>query len=224
LFLQQVRNFGPFDTGLVMMSQALAAAAFMPIGGRLFDKVGVRPLVVAGLGLVTIGTYMLTRISGTTAGTDLVFPLVLRGAGMALMMMPLSTHILNAAPRALVSRVTSLTTALQMVVNSLAVAGLSTILSSRPAFHTAAADVNALQAKAQSAAAHAHAAQPPVFHLPTPIADLYAGAFSDTLLVATVITLAGVVLGFTLRRNLAAQAAAAPVENSTQAPALEMAG
>ena len=224
LFLQQVRNFGPFDTGLVMMSQALAAAAFMPIGGRLFDKVGVRPLVIAGLGLVTIGTFMLTRISGTTAGTDLVFPLVLRGAGMALMMMPLSTHILNAAPRALVSRVTSLTTALQMVVNSLAVAGLSTILSSRPAFHTATADVNALQAKAQAAAAHAHAAPPPVFHLPTPIADLYAGAFSDTLLVATVITLAGVVLGFTLRRNLAAQAAAAPVENSTQAPALEMAG
>jgi EmrB/QacA subfamily drug resistance transporter len=30
LFLQQVRHYGPFDTGLVMVAQALTAAAFMP--------------------------------------------------------------------------------------------------------------------------------------------------------------------------------------------------
>ena len=225
LFLQQVRGYGPFDTGLVLMAQALAAAVFVPIGGKLFDKIGVRPLVVCGLGLVTAGTYMLTRITGSTAGTDLVLPLVLRGAGMALMMMPLSTHILNSAPRELVSRVTSLTTALQMVVNSLAVAGLSTILSSRPSYHTATAQINALAVKAAAAAAHAHAAGhalpvPSTSGLPLPIANLFANSFSDTLMAATVIAFVGALLGFTLRRNPAAQAAA----TQDGQPAFEMAG
>ena len=51
-------------------------------------------------------------------------------------MMPLNTHVLNSAPRNLVSRVTSLTNSLQSVVMALAVAGAATILQSRLAAHT----------------------------------------------------------------------------------------
>jgi len=153
LFLQQVRLYGPFDTGMVMMAQALTAAAFMPIGGRLFDRIGARPLVAGGLGLVGLGTFLLTRLSGSTTEVNLIFPLMLRGAGMALMMMPLNTHILNSAPRKLVSRVTSLTAALQSVVNSLAIAGLSTVLASRASFHQATALLSAPHGGAERAGA-----------------------------------------------------------------------
>ncbi len=207
LFLQQVRGYGPFDTGLVMVAQALTAAAFMPVGGRLFDKLGARPLAVIGLSLVAVGTYLLTRISGTTTGTDLIVPLMLRGAGMAMVMMPLSTHVLNAAPRNLVSRVTSLTAALQNVVGSLAIAGLATVVASRPSFHEA---TNTLHAD---------------HHFTPAIANLFASAFSDTIMIVVAATVVGIALSFTLRRNHAAQAAIAPADAPAEEPAaLEMAG
>jgi EmrB/QacA subfamily drug resistance transporter len=214
LFLQQVRGYGAFDTGLVMMSQALAAAVFMPIGGRLFDRIGARPLVVVGLAIVTLGTFMLTRLSGTTTGWDLVAPLALRGVGMGLMMMALNTHLLNAAPRKLVSRVTSLTSALQNVVISLAIAALSTILTTRITYH-----MDAL------GGGHKRPAAPGP--LPIPVANALASAFNDALLVVVILAAAGTLIGFALRRNLAAQQADAPAaEHADEAPiaSLEMAG
>jgi hypothetical protein len=52
---------------------------------------------------------------------------------MGLSMMPLGTHVLNSAPRDLVSRVTSLTGSCQNVVSSLAIASFATLLQVRAA-------------------------------------------------------------------------------------------
>jgi len=139
LFLQQLRGYGAFDTGLYLLPQAIAAAVCMPIGGMLFDRIGARPLVVLGLGIVAGATFLLSQVGVATKGGDLILPLAMNGAGMGLMMMPLNTHLLNAAPRHLVSRVTSLTNALQQVVNSLSIADLATILTSRTIGHITAA-------------------------------------------------------------------------------------
>ena len=214
LFLQQVRGYGAFDTGLTMMAQALTAALFMPIGGRLFDRIGARPLVVVGLSLVTVGTFLLTRLTNTTSGTDLIVPLALRGAGMGLTMMSINTHLLNAAPRALVSRVTSLTQALQNVVNGLGIAALSTVLASRTATHIGAAS---------AALPHtAPARTVPGGALPGPITAAMASGFNDALSIVSVVALVGVLLGFTLRRNLAAQRATAPAASATHEPTSSM--
>jgi EmrB/QacA subfamily drug resistance transporter len=131
LFLQQAKGLSAFDTGLIMLPQALAAGIFMPIAGALFDKIGARPLVMSGMAIVTGAAYMLTQISSTAANSELILPLVLLGAGMGLSMMPLNTHLIQAAPQNLVGRVTSLTNAAQQVMTSFAVAGLMTILASK---------------------------------------------------------------------------------------------
>ncbi|MDR6882033.1 DHA2 family efflux MFS transporter permease subunit [Bacillus sp. 3255] len=130
-FLQQARGYGAFDTGLTLFPQAIASGLMMPVGGYLFDKIGVRWLVVAGLTLVSGAIYQYSHVDLTTEGKDLLLPLIMAGAGMGLMMMPLNSHLIKKAPQELVSRVTSLTSAMQQVVNSFAVATLVTILSSR---------------------------------------------------------------------------------------------
>lgn len=135
LFLQQGKGFTPFESGLAVLPQAIAAAVFMPIGGRLFDRLGARPVVITGLIFVTSATYLLSGISASDGSQALILPLALLGAGMGLSMMPLNTHIIQAAPEDIVSRVTSLTNAFQQVMMSFAVAGLSTILSSRMKVH-----------------------------------------------------------------------------------------
>jgi len=208
LFLQQVRGFGAFDTGLAILPQALAAAVFMPIGGMLFDRIGARPLVLGGLGCVAAATYLLARVSVSTQATDLILPLALTGAGMGLMMMPLNTHIINAAPRALVSRVTSLTNALQQVVNGLTIAALATILTARATSHIAAMTA-AARAAGHSGPVPAAATLARLQH--EIVTKALALGFDDTFRAMVGAAIAGAIIGVALRRNRTAQAVAAPV-------------
>ncbi|MFD2615641.1 DHA2 family efflux MFS transporter permease subunit [Paenibacillus gansuensis] len=127
LFLVMAKQYTAFETGLVMLPQALAAGLFMPIGGKLFDKIGARPLVISGMSLVLLAAFLLSRIQMDDSVWAMVPPLALLGAGMGLSMMPLNTHLMQSAPQNLVSRVTSLTNAAQQVMTSFAVAGLTTI-------------------------------------------------------------------------------------------------
>jgi MFS family permease len=103
----------------------------MPIAGRLFDKMGARPPVLIGLTIVTFSFWMLSHLNGDTTALELMLPLAVMGGGMGMAMMPLGTHVLNSAPRDLVSRVTSLTGACQNVVGSLAIASFATLLQTR---------------------------------------------------------------------------------------------
>jgi MFS family permease len=49
LYLQGVMHYTAFETGWILLPFALCAAIGMPISGRLFDKIGARPLAFAGL-------------------------------------------------------------------------------------------------------------------------------------------------------------------------------
>jgi MFS family permease len=128
VFLQQVLGYSPFMTGLITLPNALVAACTMPIAGRLFDRVGARPPVLIGMSIVALSFWMLSHLTAETTALDLMLPLAVMGGGMGFAMMPLGTHVLNSAPRDLVSRVTSLTGACQNVVGSLAIASFATLL------------------------------------------------------------------------------------------------
>lgn len=131
LYLQTVKGYGSFETGLLLLPQALASAVMMPIGGRLFDKVGARPMAISGLTVITGALYLLSQITANTSNGYIMTALAMMGAGMGFSMMSINTHVLQAAPRNLVSRVTPLTTAAQQVMVSFAVAGMTGFLTSR---------------------------------------------------------------------------------------------
>jgi EmrB/QacA subfamily drug resistance transporter len=180
LFLQQAKEYSAFDTGLIMLPQAIAAGLFMPIGGKLYDKIGARPLVLLGMLLVTAAAFILSTIDASSGLVMIMFPLALLGAGMGLSMMPLNTHLMQSAPRDLVSRVTSLTNAAQQVMTSFAVAGLSTILAQRITVYNPAAE--------------------------KPTLAIWSLSFGDTFLVLTFIAVFGAVLGLMLRKPTAQSA------------------
>lgn len=175
LYYQTVKGYGPLKTGLVMMPQALATAIMMPIGGRLFDRIGARPLAVAGLGTITTALIMLSQITPDTSLTYIVLSLVLVGGGMGLSMMPVNTHVLNSAPKSLVSRVTSLTAAAQQIMVSFAVAGMTGFLTSRLTKHMEESE----------------GADPIVAAV---------SAYGDTFFLAAGIACAGVLIGLSLHK------------------------
>ncbi|MNK27321.1 putative transport protein HsrA [compost metagenome] len=187
LYLQQVRHYTPLESGLTVLPQALASGLFMPIGGRLFDKIGARPLVIVGLSVITGALFMLSNISVDTASWFIITALIMMGAGMGLSMMAINTHVLQAAPRKLVSRVTPLTTAAQQVMVSFAVAGLTGYLTSRIADRMPEAK---------------------------DLVKASVAAYGDTFLVAACIAAAGALLGIILRRPK--PQVDAPVEETDQ--------
>ncbi|MFT8321312.1 MAG: MDR family MFS transporter [Bacillus sp. (in: firmicutes)] len=176
LYLQQLRGYTALETGIILLPQALASGIFMPISGRLFDKVGARPLAFTGLGVISAGLFLLSRVDVDTSLAMIIVCLFMMGAGMGLTMMPVNTHVLNAAPRQLVSRVTPLTTAAQQVVVSFAVAGLTGYLTS-----------------------HINTHMKDVAHGTSQIAAANAG-FNDTFFLAACLAIAGFVFSMFLRK------------------------
>ncbi|WP_135555652.1 DHA2 family efflux MFS transporter permease subunit [Paenibacillus cymbidii] len=174
IFLQQAKHETALDTGLIMLPQAIAAAIFMPIGGKLSDKFGARPLVMVGMAIVTAAAWLLTGIDAASKSTEMLLPIGMLGAGMGLSMMPLNTHLIQSAPANLVSRVTALTNAAQQVVSSIAVAGLTTIMASRGKHYFATGKTEQL--------------------------EIYSLSFSDTFFVLVAIAAAGTVLSVLLSR------------------------
>jgi EmrB/QacA subfamily drug resistance transporter len=214
LFLQQSHGYSALDTGIYLLPQAIAAALFMSVGGRLFDRLGARPLVFVGMILVTLSSWLLAHVSASTTGLDLFWPLVTRGAGVGVMMMGLNTHVINVAPRAMVSRVTALAQALNNVIGSLTVAGLATILQNRFTYHAHAARqaIGTFQHAAVARAATSAQATPHPGSVPNHVViavQHYAAevmhqaaalAFDDTFLITAWIAGAGILLSVTLRR------------------------
>jgi EmrB/QacA subfamily drug resistance transporter len=194
LFLQEVRGYGALDTGFSLIPQALATMVFLPIGGALFDRIGARPLVVVGSSIMVVAGLLLARVGITTRGWDLVLPLTLYGMGMGLMIMSLNTQVLNSAPRALVARVSALSTALLQVISSIAVAGLASVLSSRTATHIS-------EARSALAASPSHGSQAGVSHaVRAALSRAAATAFDDTFHVVAAATVVAALLGLLLRR------------------------
>lgn len=174
MYLQNVLHYGALDSGLITLPQVIASGIMMPIGGKLYDKIGARPLVMIGLGIIAAALYMMSQVAVDTSLGYIMIALVLMGAGMGLSMMSVNTHVLQAAPRKLVNRVTPLTTAAQQVMVSFAVAGLSGYWSRQI-----------------------------TNHMPESAGDMtksMVAAFDDTFLVAACIAAAGVVFGIILRK------------------------
>lgn len=193
LYLQQIRNYTPLETGLILLPQALASGVGMPLGGRLFDKIGARPLVFVGLSIISTALFLLSGVTVDTSLPLIILSLVMMGLGMGLSMMPVNTHVLNSAPREWVNRVTPLTAAAQQVVVSFAVAGMTGYLTSQITVHMGkmTAGSNPLAAAVQG--------------------------FGDVFFLSGCIAVAGVVLSLILRRPKTAGAAPSPEEQQKDA-------
>jgi len=137
LYLQNIQGLSAIDTGLVLMPQSIAMALMMPISGKLFDRFGVVPLGLIGLTVLGITTYDLHRLTMDTPNEWLDMVLTIRGIGIGLCMMPLTTVGMNAVERSEVGRASSVSNVFRQVMGSLSIAVLTSIMSARQTFHAA---------------------------------------------------------------------------------------
>jgi len=130
LYLQVLRGRTALEAGVLLLPLALASAVATPISGRLFDRIGARPLAVVGFGLLAINTWQLSHITPETPIRTIQGLLALRGLALGLTVQITMLVSLSVVPLNRTARASSLVNATRQVVQSLGVALLATILAS----------------------------------------------------------------------------------------------
>jgi EmrB/QacA subfamily drug resistance transporter len=99
LYMQNILGYSPLQAGVRFLPATLVIIVMGPIAGRLTDRIGPRPLMTAGLLTVAAALFIQSRLTVHT-GYGLLLPgFVLMGAGMGLVMSPMSTAAMNAVDR-----------------------------------------------------------------------------------------------------------------------------
>ncbi len=90
MMLEQLLNYPVETTGFVMAPRGLASAVVLLSIARIMDQLDGRMLVVIGLLLNALGTWLMTHYSLNIDLFWIIFPSLIQGAGMGLVFAPLS--------------------------------------------------------------------------------------------------------------------------------------
>jgi EmrB/QacA subfamily drug resistance transporter len=129
LYMQNVLGYSPLETGVRFLPSTLVIVVMGPLAGRLTDRIGSRPLMTLGLVIVAIAIFIQSHIT-VHSGYGLLFPgFMLMGAGMGLVMSPMSTAAMNAVDRAKAGAASGMLSMSRMVGSTFGVAVMGAIVT-----------------------------------------------------------------------------------------------
>lgn len=129
LFMQNVLDFSPLQSGLMLLPGAIVIGIMSPITGRLYDRYGAKWLALTGLGIVTVTTFMFTNLSLDTTFTYLTIIYAIRMFGLSMALMPVITSALNQLPPKWYSHASAMTNTMQQISAAIGTAILITLVS-----------------------------------------------------------------------------------------------
>lgn len=130
MYLQLVLGKTALQSGLILLPGALISLVLGPIAGMLYDRHGIKHLARIGFVLLADGTVPFLWLTTATPTWWVTLWYTLRMAGVALVMMPLTTNAMNTLPKRLLSHGTAVNNTLRQVATSMATALTVTTLSS----------------------------------------------------------------------------------------------
>nr|WP_246187640.1 MDR family MFS transporter [Ornithinibacillus caprae] len=131
IYMQNMAGYSPLDTGLVLFPGALLMGLMSPINGRIFDKFGARWLVIIGLTLLTVTSFLYTQLTPTTSLSFLAIVFTIRMLGISMVMMPATTAGLNQLPNRLIPHGTAMNNTMRQVAASIGTGILVTVMTSK---------------------------------------------------------------------------------------------
>ena len=130
LYLQAMRGLSAMQTGLVLLPLAITGGISVTVAGRLYDRLGPRPLVTFGFAILMVNTWQLSQIRADTPIGWIMFLLALRGIALGATVQTTLVTALSVVPMRDLARGSSLTNATRNLVQAIGVAVLATILVS----------------------------------------------------------------------------------------------
>jgi MFS family permease len=136
-YFQVAQGLSPFQAGLRTLPWTGMPMLVAPIAGVLSDRIGSRPLIVAGLALQGGAMLWLSQImSPSTAYGAWIAPFVMAGVGMALVFAPGANAVLSAVRPSEAGKASGATNAIREVGGVLGVAVLASVFQAHGGYGT----------------------------------------------------------------------------------------
>ncbi|HET8660656.1 MAG TPA: DHA2 family efflux MFS transporter permease subunit [Micromonosporaceae bacterium] len=153
-YLQTVLGFSPLEAGVRTLPWTAMPLLAAPISGRLADRIGGRPLVVAGLALLAVGIFWIASIATPDlAYVNLVAPFVVTGIGLGVFLAPIAQLAIGFAPPELEGVASGTSNALRQLGTVLGVSAAGALFAEYGGYETGQAFVDGLVAAHYVAAA-----------------------------------------------------------------------
>jgi EmrB/QacA subfamily drug resistance transporter len=131
LYMQQVLSYSPLKTGLAYLAVAGTAIIWSTVAAQLVNRVGVKPVIAAGMGFLTAGLLYFTQVSvgGSYLG-DLLPGFLLIAVGLGFSFVPISIAALAGVHASQAGLASGLFNTSQQIGGALGIAALSAIATS----------------------------------------------------------------------------------------------
>ncbi|MEC6972365.1 DHA2 family efflux MFS transporter permease subunit [Staphylococcus aureus] len=138
IYLQNLRGFSALDSGLLLLPGSLIMGLLGPFAGKLLDTIGLKPLAIFGIAVMTYATWELTKLNMDTPYMTIMGIYVLRSFGMAFIMMPMVTAAINALPGRLASHGNAFLNTMRQLAGSIGTVILVTVMTTQTTQHLSA--------------------------------------------------------------------------------------
>ena len=128
-YLQTVRGMTPFHAGLTLLAGAFMMGIMSPITGRIYDQMGAKRLVIAGLIILAAGSLPFTALTETTPIITVTMLYAIRMFGISMVMMPVTTAGMSALTGDMVAHGTAVNNTTRQVAASMGTAIMISVLS-----------------------------------------------------------------------------------------------
>ncbi|WCT09847.1 DHA2 family efflux MFS transporter permease subunit [Mucilaginibacter jinjuensis] len=136
VFAQGLLGFSAQQTGLILLPGGIVTIIIMPFMGMMLNKgVPAQILATGGMILFFVFSWMLSNSTLATGNTDFFWPLVIRGAAMSLLFVPLTTLAIGGLKGAEIGQGAGLNNMMRQLGGSFGIAGLTTLIHIRQAVH-----------------------------------------------------------------------------------------
>jgi DHA2 family multidrug resistance protein len=127
VFCSVILGFTATQTGLLFIPGALAAGFMMPVVGVQLRKRDPRLLILLGVMLVDLALLLITSFTPLTSTSEMFWPLLLRGLGMAFLFVPVNAVVLGSFSGPALGQVAGITNLSRQIGGSIGIALLSTL-------------------------------------------------------------------------------------------------
>jgi len=136
LYMQQVLGYSAMKTGVAYLAVAGTAILWSAVAAQLVTRIGVKPVLVAGMGLLTAGTLYFTQVSvGGSYVDDLLPGFLLIGMALGFSFVPISIAAVAGVQASEQGLASGLFNTSQQIGGALGIAILSTVATTTAENH-----------------------------------------------------------------------------------------
>lgn len=119
LYLQNIRGLSPLDAALIIMPGSVVMGVAGVFTGRIYDKYGIKALIIVGSAIMTAVTFLFSRLSMETAAGTVALIYLVRAVGIAAVISPIAAAGLVTVEKEKIPHANAVTNTVKQIAGSM---------------------------------------------------------------------------------------------------------